>query len=137
MKASAERDQPIAIAAALFLVFGLGSAIADPILLAYVAYYRAAPVLPLIGNVFDGGTPIGMLWGLNGVLALGVVLVVVSILEVVAGVWLWRSLKRGGWLGLVLQPFNLFFAVGFGIPILYLLAPLWSILLLSGWRSLR
>jgi hypothetical protein len=78
-----------------------------------------------------------MLWGLNGVLALGVVLVVVSILEVVAGVWLWRSLKRGGWLGLVLQPLNLFFAVGFGIPILYLLAPLWSILLLSGWRSLR
>ncbi len=131
------RSQPITIASVLFLFFGLGSALADPILLAYIAYYRTAPILPLIGDVFDDSTPIGMFGGLNAVLALGAVLIVVSIFEVVAGFWLWRSLKKGGKLGLALQPMNFFFAVGFGIPILYVLSPLWLILLVSGWRSLR
>jgi hypothetical protein len=131
------RSQPIAIASILFLFFGLGSAIIDPILLAYIAYYRTAPILPLIGDVLDNNTPIGRLGGLTAVLALGGVLVVVSLLEVMAGFWLWRSLKKGGKLGLALQPLNFFFALGFGIPILYILSPLWSILLVSGWRSLR
>jgi hypothetical protein len=132
-----QRSRPITIASVLFLFFGLGSAVADPVLLGYIVYYRTAPILPLIGDVFDGNTPIGMLGGLNAVLALGAVLVVVSILEVLAGFWLWRSLKRGAKLGLALQPLNVFFAVGFGIPALYVLSPLWLILLVSGWRSLR
>ncbi len=132
-----ERSRSIAVASLLFLVFGLGMAIADPPLLAYIARYRSAPVLPLIGDVLDGSTPIGMLGGLDAVLALGIVLVAMAILEVVAGLWLWKSLKKGGKLGIALVPLNLFFAVGFGIPILYVLAPLRTVLLASGWKSLR
>jgi hypothetical protein len=137
VNAGSERSQPITVASLLFVVFGLGMALADPPLLAYLAYYRTAPVLPLIGDVLDGSTPIGMLGGLDAVLALGVVLVATAILEVVAGWWLWKSLRRGGKLGIALVPLNLFFAVGFGIPILYVLAPLRTILLASGWKSLR
>src|SRR5574340_516725 len=96
VNAASERSQPITLASLIFLVFGLGMAIADPPLLAYIAYYRSAPILPLIGDVLDGSTPIGMLGGLDAVLALGFVLVATAILEVVAGLWLWKSLRKGG-----------------------------------------
>ena len=131
------RSLAVTIASYLFLVFGLSSVFADPLLLAYVAYYHAAPVLPLIGDVLDDSTPIGMAGGLNAVITLGVGLVAASVFDVVAGVWLRRSWKKGGKLGLALQPINLLFAYGFGIPGLYVLAPLWLILLWRGWRSLR
>lgn len=127
----------VTIASLLFLVFGFGSVVADPLLLTYIAYYHAAPILPLIGSVLDDSTPIGMIGGLNSVLVLGIGLVAVSALDVVSGLWLRRELKKGGKLGIVLQPFNLFFAYGFGIPGLYVLAPLWVILISMGWRSLR
>ncbi len=132
-----ERSQPIAVASILFVFLGLGIAVANPPLLAYIAYYRTAPILPLIGDVLDGTTPIGMLLGLNGVIALGVIQIATSILAAVAGFWLWRSLIKGGKLGIALLPADLFFAYGFGIPILYIVPPLRSILLVAGWRSLR
>jgi hypothetical protein len=47
------------------------------------------------------------------------------------------SLRKGGKLGIAIQPFNLFFAYGFGIPALYVLAPTWLILISLGWKSLR
>jgi hypothetical protein len=125
------------MASILFLVFGLGSTVADPILLAYLAYYHTAPVLPLIGNVLDDSTPIGMAGGLEAVIVLGFVLVAVSVLDVFAGYWLRQSLKKGGKLGIILQPFNLFFAYGFGIPALYILIPTWLVLITLGWKSLR
>jgi len=138
-----EVDEPprpgllITVASFTLLVFGLGSVIADPPLLAYVAYYHVAPVLPLIGDVLDDTTPVGMAGGLNAVLVLGFALVAVSALDVVAGVWLRKSLKKGGKLAIALQPANLFFAYGFGIPALFVLAPLWVILTSLGWKDLR
>jgi hypothetical protein len=132
-----KRSLAITVSSYIFLVFGLGSTVGDPLLLAYVAYYRSAPVLPIIGDVLDDTTPIGMAGGLNAVLVFGLGLVTISILDVVAGLWLRRSLKKGGRLGIILQPFNLFFAYGFGIPGLYVLAPLWLILISLGWKRLR
>jgi hypothetical protein len=134
---SPKRSLTVTVASFLFLVFGSGSVLADPLLLAYVAYYHAAPVLPLIGDVLDDSTPIGMAGGLNAVIVLGIGLVAVSVLHVVAGLWLRHSLKKGGKLGIIIQPFNLFFAYGFGIPALYVLAPLWLILIALGGKSLR
>ena len=132
-----KRNLLITMASLLFLVFGLGSVVADPILVAYVAYYRTAPILPIIGNVFDDSTPIGMAGGLNAVIAFGIVLVALSALDVVAGLWLRESLKKGGKLGIALQAPNLLFAYGFGIPGLYVFAPLWIVLISVGWRNLR
>jgi hypothetical protein len=132
-----KRSLAITIASLLFLIFGLASAFADPLLLAYLAYYHAAPVLPLIGDVLDDSTPIGIVGGLNGVIVFGIALVAVSVLELGAGLWLWHSQKRGGKLGIILQPFNLFFAYGFGIPALYVLAPTWLVLISLGWKDLQ
>jgi hypothetical protein len=134
---SPKRSIAVTIASFLFLFFGIGSTLADPVLLAYVAYYRTALVLPLIGSVLDGSTPIGMAGGLNAVIVLGFILVAVSVLEVVAGLWLRHSLRKGGKLGIIIQPFNVFFAYGFGIPALYELVPAWLILISLGWQSLR
>ena len=135
-KIAVKRSAPISIASFLFLFFGLGFAVAVPFNLAYIIHNGSGPIYPVIGGVMDSGTLIWVLWGLNGVIALGLVQVAVAVLEVVAGFWLWRSLKKGGKLGIVLLPFDLFFAVGFGIPILYVLAPLRAFLLASGWRRL-
>jgi hypothetical protein len=132
-----KRGVALTVASLLLLVFGLSSVLADPPLLAYVAYYHTAPVLPLIGDVLDDSTPIGMAGGLSAVIVLGIVLVAVSVLDVIAGLWLWRSFKNGGRLGVILQPFNLFFAYGFGIPALYVLAPAWLVLISLGWKGLR
>lgn len=137
MNVEAKRSPAITAASVLFLFLGLGMALADPPLLAYIAYYRTAPILPLIGDVLDGSTPIGLIGGLDAVIALGFVLVAMAVLEAVAGFWLWRSLKKGGKLGIAIVPINFFFAVGFGIPILYVLPPLRTILLAWGWKSLR
>ena len=131
------RSLVVTAASLLFLIFGLGSVVADPLLLAYLAYYRTAPVIPLIGNILDDSTPIGMAGGLEVVIVLGFVLVAVSVLDVFAGYWLRQSLKKGGKLGIILQPFNLFFAYGFGIPALYVLTPTWLVLITLGWKSLR
>src|SRR5262245_23099310 len=68
----------ITMASLIFMIFGVGSVIADPLLLGYLAFYRTAPVLPLVGSVFGEGTPVGRVGGLDAVIVIGIVLVVVS-----------------------------------------------------------
>lgn len=133
-----KRSRPIAVASVLFITLGLGVALADPIFVAYIAYYHTAPIMPGIGvTVLDDNTPIGMLGGLNLVIALGIVHTATSILGAVTGFWLWQSRKKGGMLGMALLPVDLFFAYGFGIPLLWLVTPLRSILIALAWRSLH
>lgn len=131
------RSLSIAVASVMFIILGLGIGLADPVFVAFIAYYHTAPILPIIGNVLDGVTPIGKLGGLNLVIALGIVHAATSLLGMVAGFWLWQSSKKGGIVGMGLLPVDLFFAYGFGVPILYIVPPLRSILLVTGWRSLR
>jgi len=64
MNVPKKRSQPITVASILFLFLGVGIAVADPLIMAYIAYYHTAPILPLIGSVLDDITPIGMLLGL-------------------------------------------------------------------------
>jgi len=72
----------------------------------------------------------------NAVIALGLALTAVAVLEAVAGSWLWRSMKKGGKLGIILVIPNLFFAVGFGIPALYIVPLVTTVLLASKWKNL-
>jgi hypothetical protein len=131
-----KRSQPITIASILFLFLGIGIAAADPFIVAYISYYHTAPFF-LFTTFLDDNTPISMRLGLNGVIVLGIVNTATSVLGAVAGFWLWRSLKKGGKLGMALLPVDLFFAYGFNIPILWIVPPLRSVLLAAGWRTLR
>lgn len=137
MNTAVERSTPITVASFLFLLFGLGFAIAIPFNLAYIISRGSGPVYPVIGGVMDSTTLIWITWGPEGVIVLGIFQVVLAVIAVAAGLLLWRSSKKGGRLAIVLLPFDLLFALGFGIPILFVLAPLKALLLGVGWRSLR
>ncbi|MGH8911676.1 MAG: hypothetical protein ACRDVD_04120 [Acidimicrobiia bacterium] len=60
----------------------------------------------------------------------------VSMLDVVAGIWLWRGQRRGGLLGLATSPLVFALGVGFAVPFVLATAPLRVVLLLSGRRQL-
>ncbi len=126
----------ITAASLLFLVPGLGFATVTPFILVYVMSHGSGPVAFGI-EFLDGGSRIGLLWGYSAVIALGLALTAVGVMEVVAGLWLMKSLRRGGRLAIALLPLDLFFAVGFGIPVLYVLPPVRTIILASGWKGLR
>jgi hypothetical protein len=64
--------------------------------------------------------------------ALGSALVGVCVLEMVAGAWLWRGRRRGGWLGLATTPFALGLGTGFALPFLLVGAPIAAALVLAG-----
>lgn len=130
------RSTSITIVSVVFLVFGLGFAVTTPLILAYIILNGTAPTLFGI-EFLDGKSLIGNLWGFNAVMVLGLALTAVAVLEAVAGFWLWQSLKKGGKLGVIVQLLNLFFAVGFGIPVLYVLPPVTTFLLASKWRDLH
>ena len=130
-----ERSKPIAVASILFVFLGLGTAAATPFVLAYIIRNGTGPTAFGI-EFLHGNTLIWNLWGFNAGLVLGLALGIVSALEAVAGFWLWRSLIKGGKLGIALLPVDIFFAYGFAIPILFIVPPVRSILLVAGWMSL-
>jgi hypothetical protein len=130
-----QRNPSITIASFLFIILGLAMAISNPLVLAYIIYNGSAPVVFGI-ELLDGKSPIGVLWGHDAVFVLGVVLTFVAILGIVAGLWLRRSLRKGGKLGAFILPFYIFFGIGFEIPALYIFVPLTAVLLALGWKSL-
>jgi hypothetical protein len=67
---------------------------------------------------------------------LAVVLAVVSMLDVVAGIWLWRGRRRGACLGLATSPAAFALGVGFAVPILLVTVPIRVALILSRRRRL-
>jgi len=111
-------------------------AIANPLILAYIIHNGSAPVVFGI-ELLDGKSPIGVLWGRDAVIVLGVALTLVAITGVIAGELLRRSLKKGGKVGALLLPPYLFFGLGFEIPALYIFVPLAAVLLALGWKSLE
>ena len=126
----------ITVVSVLFVFFGLGTAAATPFILAYIIRNGTGPTAFGI-EFLHGNTLFWSLWGFDAGLVLGLALGVVSGLQAVAGFWLWRSLKKGGRLGIILQILNLFFAVGFEIPILYVVPPVTTLLIASKWKDLR
>ena len=126
----------ITITSVAFLVFGLGIAVTTPLILVYIIINGSAPTLFGI-EFLDGNSLIGKLWGFDAVITLGLTLTAMGVVETVAGFWLWRSMKRGGKLAIILLIPNLFFAVGFGIPALYIVSPVTTVLIASKWKNLR
>jgi len=61
----------------------------------------------------------------------------VCILEVVAGLLLWRGSMSGALLALVLLPLGGVFWWGFALPIPPIFALIWTILILLSWQALR
>jgi hypothetical protein len=61
----------------------------------------------------------------------------VSILDVVAGIWLRQGRREGATLALASTPISFALGVAFVVPFLLIVPPIRALLALSGWRSLR
>jgi len=70
-------------------------------------------------------------------IALGWLLVLMSIVDVAAGMLLWRGRRIGAWLGLATDPLAFALGLGFALPLLVVGVPARAGLVLFVLRSLR
>src|SRR2546425_3214743 len=88
------RGRSITIVSVVFLVFGMGIAVSTPLILAYIILNGSAPTLFGIEFLEGPNSLIGNLWGFDAVIVLGLALTAVSVLQAVAGFWMWQSMKK-------------------------------------------
>lgn len=133
-KATPQRSFTITTAAILFLVFGLGTLVANVPTIIFMVQNRTFPVvfgIPLLANSYADTL------GMDFMIVATILFEIVNALEVLAGYWLWKSDKRGGKLGLILLPFGLVFWLLFALPIFLIVGPLRAITMIIGWKTLR
>ena len=90
------------------------------------------PMTPFGFRAFAGG-PFDRLPA-DAFSALGGLLVGTSVLDVVAGAWLWSGQQRGARLALATSPVSLALSIGFALPFLLIGVPLRAGLILAGRR---
>ena len=120
------------------MVPGLGTALATAAILLYDARRHELPMTPfgwrLLGGPYEQiGTD--TLTGLGRVL--GIALIVVSISDLVAGIWLRQGRRRGAMLGVATTPISLLLGTLFVVPALWIIPPVRAFLAIAGWRRLR
>ena len=145
LRRSAEDDHGAArlprstrLASVLYVVPGLGTALATTAILLYDARRHELPMTPfgwrLLGGPYEQiGTD--TLTGLGR--ALGIALIVTSVLDLAAGVWLRQGRRRGAVLGVATTPVSLLLGTLFVVPALWIIPPVRAVLAIAGWRRLR
>jgi hypothetical protein len=121
------------VAAVMFLVSGVGVGLTTPLVLWSLARHGELPMTPFGFRLLAG--PFERL-GKEAFSGLAVVLAVVSMLDVVAGRWMWQGRRGGARLGLATSPVALALGVGFAVPILLVTVPIRVALTLSVSRRL-
>lgn len=120
--------------AALLLIAEAGFGLAMPGTLAHLARTGELPMTPFGFRAFSG--PFEQT-GTQGFTALGWGLVLVSTLDVVAGILLWQRRRWGARLGVAMTPFAFTLGIGFALPFLLLMVPIRLALVFANWRDLR
>lgn len=124
----------VRVAAAMYVLLGVGFGIGSVVTLVHFVRHGELPMTPWGFRSMSG--PFEEL-GAQRFIALGWALVGVCILDVLAGIWLWRGKRRGARLGLATSPLALALGAGFALPFLLAGVPLRAALVLAGRRSLR
>jgi hypothetical protein len=125
----------VAKAAGLSYVLpALGFGVPTPYVLRHLVREHELPMTPFGFRSHSG--PFEEL-GRDRFVALGIVLVVSCLIDLVAGVWLWRGRRRGAVLGLAATPLTLFMAYGFAFPFLLAAIPIRLALTVAAWPKLR
>ena len=135
---AARLPRPTRLASILYVVPGLGFAVATAAILLYDARRHELPMTPfgwrLLGGPYEQiGTD--TLTGLGR--ALGIALIVTSVLDLAAGVWLRQGRRRGAMLGVATTPISLLLGTLFVVPALWIIPPVRAVLAIAGWRRLR
>lgn len=100
-------------------------------------YIASTGQLPgIFGIRFWGGGLFESLWGIPGIMISLIPWAILGGFEILAGGWLWSSLRTGGLLALGLTPVAAVFMVGYGAPFGYIVVPLRVLLVIFAWRSL-
>jgi len=124
----------ITAASLLLVILGAGWFVGLAYVLPYIVVNRDLPILVGIpagsGRIYDA-------FGLDAVIAALTLNAVVQVLAVLAGVWLWRSRRKGAVLGTITIAAGPIFWYGFGLPFPPWIAVLQLGLMAAGWRSLR
>ena len=121
-------------AAALFIVDGIGFGIFAVPAIVRVSQHKPIPIV--FGFPAYGGGPFERIGLKSSVPLLGAFLLV-NILEIVAGVLVWKGLRSGAILGFALIPFGAFFWWGFALPIPPVFAATRSVLIAMSWSRLH
>jgi hypothetical protein len=125
---------PAITAAALLFFLDAGWVVSFFLITAYVVLNGDLPTgwryLAPHGRIYDA-------FGLDAALGAYALFALVSMLGILAGLWLWRSRRRGAVLGAITLAVGPPFWYGFGLPIPPYIAVLQLGLLAAGWRSLR
>jgi hypothetical protein len=131
---------PILIASLISIIIGsLGIALSS---ITGILYLQGIlPSFPLLGPLLEAIT--SSLIG--STIFIGITAIVLSLLHILAGIFLWLSLKKGGWLGIALAAADiLIYAVALLFPLMvFLLVPtlitgtLMAIAIFRGWNSLH
>jgi hypothetical protein len=123
------------VGAAISTVLGIGFGIGTAVTLWHLARTGELPMTPFGFRSLAGG-PFEQL-GQERFAVLGWALVVVSLLDALAGIWLWQGRRRGLWLGLGTSGPGIALAIGFALPFLLVGIPLRVALAVAGRRPLR
>lgn len=129
---SGEVRHPAITAAAILFFLYAGWVVSFLLIGAYVVLNGDLP--------WAWGAPHGRIYdafGLDVALAAYGLFAAVSMLSVLAGLWLWRARRKGAVLGAITLAVGPVFWYGFGLPIPPYIAVLQLVLIGVGWKSLR
>ena len=128
-------SRAIRIAAGMHFLLGLAFGASVPVVLSHLARQGELPMSPF-GWRWMAGRPVEQL-SPDQFIGLGWVLVGVSALDVVAGIWLWQGRRRGLALGLATAAPALALGAAFELPGLLIGVPIRTALALAGRGALR
>lgn len=131
---SGEERHPAITAAAILFFLNAGWLVAFLLIGGYVVLNDDLPPgwenLAPHGRIYDA-------FGLDVALAAYGIYAAVSMLGVLAGLWLWRGRRTGAVLGAITLAVGPIFWYGFGLPIPPYIAATQLVLMGVGWKSLR
>jgi hypothetical protein len=105
-----ERPTSITVASILFYIFGILSIVGSLIAIGVGAVGAAFGGMPIFGPAISLAGAI--------ILILGLVSLIISVLCIVAGYWLWRGLRKGGVLGIIICILDIIMSIPFSaIPV--------------------
>jgi hypothetical protein len=133
-----DRHAAITAGAILCFVVGAGWLIGITPTIVHMIRFRELPIrnLPIIGPIRALSGPFEAL-GMSAMIGLALLFLVINLLHLLAGAWLWKSQRKGGVLEICLLALSAVFWLGFALPIPPFVGLLQVGLLAVGWKSLR
>ena len=126
-------ERAIRIASWLFLINGIAWGLGS---IPNAIYRYQLGRMPRIGDLERMGGPVSSQFGWEGAVWFLIPMGLLAWVEVLAGWWLRKRQKQGGWLAIVSLPVWMFFPVVFLLPLWIALGLVRVALVIAGWRAL-